>query len=69
MIKNVGKTDKMVRVFLAIVLAGLDYFKVVTGEYSWILTVVAIVLLVTSFVSFCPLYKILGKNTCEINNK
>lgn len=66
MIKNIGQTDKIIRIVLAIVLAGLDYFEVVGGAFSWILSVVAIVLLVTALMGHCPLYKMLGKNTCEI---
>ena len=66
MIKNVGQTDKIVRIVLAVILAALDFFEVVTGAFSWFLSVVAIVLLVTAFTNFCPLYKILGKNTCEV---
>ena len=66
MIKNVGQTDKIIRIVLAIVLAGLDFFEVVGGAFSWVLSLVAIVLLVTALIGFCPLYKILGKNTCEV---
>jgi hypothetical protein len=67
MVKNIGKTDKIVRIVLAIVLAGLDFFEVVTGPFSWLLSVVAIILLVTALINFCPLYKILGKSTCEVD--
>jgi len=66
MIKNIGQTDKIIRIVLAIVLAGLDFFEVVGGAFSWILSLIAIVLLVTALMGHCPLYKILGKNTCEI---
>lgn len=65
MIKNIGKTDKIVRILLAVVLVALDYFELVKGSFSWILSIVAIILLVTSLVSFCPLYKVLGKDTLE----
>lgn len=66
MTKNVGQTDKIIRIVLAVILAALDFFEVVTGAYSWILSVIAIVLLVTAFINFCPLYAVLGKNTCEV---
>lgn len=66
MIKNVGQTDKIIRIVLALVLAGLDFFEVVTGPFSWILSIVAVILVVTALLGHCPLYKILGKNTCEI---
>jgi hypothetical protein len=66
MTKNIGKTDKIVRIVLALILAALDFFEVVTGGFSWVLPAVAIVLLVTSLINFCPLYGLLGKSTCEI---
>lgn len=66
MIKNIGQTDKIIRIVLAIVLAGLDWFEVIKGGFSWVLSLVAIILLVTAFIGFCPLYKILGKSTCEV---
>ncbi len=69
MTKNIGKTDKIVRIVLAVVLAGLDFFEVVKGGFSWVLSVIAIVLLVTALINFCPLYTLLGKNTCENPNQ
>lgn len=56
---NVGNTDKAIRLFLAVVIGALGfYFK------SW-WGLVAIVPLVTGLTSFCPLYTILGLNTCS----
>jgi Protein of unknown function (DUF2892) len=60
---NVGKTDKLVRLVLAAAIAALGfYFK------SW-WGLVAIVPLLTGVISFCPLYKILGINTCKVKTK
>jgi membrane-associated protease RseP (regulator of RpoE activity) len=69
MVKNVGKTDKMIRIVAGIILIALDYFEVVTGSFSWILSVVAVILIATAFLNFCPILQLLGKNTCEIENK
>jgi Protein of unknown function (DUF2892) len=56
---NVGNTDKVIRLFLAVVIGALGfYFK------SW-WGLVAIVPLVTGLTSVCPLYTILGLNTCS----
>ena len=56
---NVGTTDKVIRLSLALVIgmAGF-YFKSCWGF-------LAILPLMTGLVSFCPLYKILGSNTCS----
>lgn len=63
MIKNIGQTEKIVRIVLAVVLAGLDFFEVVGGAFSWVLSLVAIVLLVTALVGHCPINKMLGRNS------
>lgn len=69
MVKNIGQTDKIIRIVLGLGLAALDFFEVVKGAFSWILSVVAIVLIVTALINFCPLYKLLGKSTCPIDTK
>ena len=56
---NVGNTDKIVRVTLALIIGALGiYFK------NW-WALVAIVPLLTALFSFCPLYTIFGLNTCS----
>ena len=66
MTKNIGQTDKIIRIVLGLGLAALDFFEVVKGGFSWVLSVVAVVLIVTALINFCPLYTLLGKNTCEV---
>ena len=58
--KNLGSADRVIRLLLAAVLGFLFYNQTVTGTMGIIFLIVAIVLVVTSFVSFCPLYAILG---------
>lgn len=54
--KNMGKSDRMIRIILAIILVSVDFFNVLNWEYSWILSLFAIILVLTSLVNFCPLY-------------
>ena len=61
--KNMGNTDKLVRVILALVLSALYFTDVIPGTPGLVLTVLAIVFLLTSLVSFCPLYLPFGINT------
>jgi len=63
--KNMGSTDKGLRIVAAIAIALLYYFDVISGTLGIVLMVVAIAFLITSFISFCPLYPILGINTCK----
>ena len=53
---NVGNIDRIVRAVLAIILAVLYFSGMVTGTLGIILLVLAGVLLLTSLISFCPLY-------------
>jgi hypothetical protein len=60
---NVGSPDKLIRVVLAVV-AGVVAFVVGAGSVLGIvLLAVAAILLVTSAVSFCPIYRVLGMST------
>ena len=63
--KNMGKTDKIIRLLLAAIFIGLFMGKMVTGAVGVILLVLAAVLTITSVISFCPLYALLGANTCS----
>lgn len=64
--RNMGNTDKGVRIIIAIAIALLYYFNVIEGTLAYVLMAVAIIFLVTSLINFCPLYKIIGINTCKI---
>jgi hypothetical protein len=53
---NMGQTDKIIRIVVAIVFAALNLFGVVGGTLGLILWILAAVFVLTSVVSFCPLY-------------
>ena len=61
--KNIGTTDKLVRIILAIVIAVLFFTAIISGAMSIVLLIFAFVLLLTSFISFCPLYWHFGIST------
>lgn len=58
--KNMGSTDKIIRVLIAIFIAILYLTEAISGTLGLILLAFAITFLITSFVSFCPLYALLG---------
>ena len=62
--KNMGNTDRIVRVLIAIIIAGLFFSGTLTGLVGTILLVLAGVFVATSVFSFCPLYTIFGLSTC-----
>ena len=63
--KNMGPVDKIIRVVLAILFAVLYFTGIVPGTLGIILTILAVVFVLTSFISFCPLYLPFGINTCK----
>ena len=67
--KNMGSTDKMIRLALAVLMVVLYYTEVVTGTLGIVLIVLAAVFALTSFMSFCPLYTLVGINTCAVKKK
>jgi hypothetical protein len=67
--KNMGSTDKTIRVIIALVFAVLFFTKTVQGTFGYILLAVAIVFLLTSLVGFCPLYALFGISSCKKENQ
>lgn len=65
--KNMGSTDKIIRIVIAAIIAVLYFTNVISGTLALILGILAIVFALTSLVSFCPLYPIFGINTCKKN--
>lgn len=62
--KNMGNADRIVRFLVAALVAVLYFTNVITGTLGIVLLVAAAVFVLTSLVSFCPLYTLLGINTC-----
>ena len=60
-----GSADRLIRVLIAIAIAALYYLGKIEGTLAIVLMAVAIILLLTSFVSFCPIYTIFGINSCK----
>jgi hypothetical protein len=67
--KNIGTTDKSVRIIIAIIIAVLVYMNVIIGALAIGMLVVAVVLLITSITGFCGLYKVFGIHTCKLKEK
>jgi len=64
--KNMGTADKIIRLIVAAVLAFLFYNGTITGTLGIVAVVAAAIFALTSLVSFCPLYPLLGINTCSV---
>jgi hypothetical protein len=60
---NMGIVDRVIRMALAILVGVLWYSGQISGTLAIILGVLAIVFLLTSVISFCPLYAPFGIST------
>jgi hypothetical protein len=63
--KNVGIADKVVRILLAITIVGLYLTNLISGTLAIVLLVLAGIFILTSFMSFCPLYLPFGISTLK----
>jgi hypothetical protein len=63
--KNMGTIDKVIRILVAVVIAVLYFTHIISGTLAIILLIVAGVFILTSLVSFCPLYTALGIKTTK----
>lgn len=61
---NMGNADRLIRVILALVMIALYATGTVTGTTGIVLLVLSAVFILTSLVKFCPLYPLVGLNTC-----
>lgn len=60
MTANIGRTDKIIRIAIGLLL--LSLFFVLPDESRW-LALVGLLPIATTVVNFCPLYRLLGVNT------
>lgn len=61
--KNMGTLDRVIRTLLAVVVGVLYFMDVISGTLAIVLGILAIVFLLTSLVSTCPLYMPFGLST------
>lgn len=63
--KNMGLADRVIRVIIAAVFAVLYFMEIVPGTLGLVLLILGGVFLLTSLISFCPLYLPFGIKTCK----
>jgi len=63
---NVGRTDKIVRLVLALVAFGFALVAGIGTALGIVLLLVGVVLAATAFSGFCPIYRVLGMSTCPV---
>lgn len=59
-----GNTDRILRIIVAAIFAALYFTGTVKGTFGTVLLVLGGVFIATSAINFCPLYTLIGVNTC-----
>ncbi len=67
--KNVGNTDRFIRLAFAVAVVVLYFTNMISGTVAIVLLALAGVFVLTSLVGFCPIYTLLGINTCPAKVK
>ncbi len=65
MIRNMGMADKIIRVIIAAVIAILYFTGILSGTLGLVLIIISGIFVLTSLISFCPLYLLFGLSTCK----
>lgn len=60
---NMGITDKVIRIIVALIVIGLYAFNIIGGALAIVLLILSGIFIATSFVGFCPLYLPFGFST------
>ena len=63
--KNMGSADRISCIIFAIIIGVLYFTNAIEGTAALVLGALAVVFLLTSFISFCPLYLPFGISTCK----
>lgn len=61
--KNVGSIDKVIRILMALLVITLYFTQVISGTVAVILLILSAILILTSVISFCPIYWPFGIST------
>jgi hypothetical protein len=67
--KNVGMTDKIIRGTVAAIIALLYLANIITGTTALVLGSIALILFITSVISFCPMYALFGHSSSRDKQK
>ena len=69
MTKNMGSADRIIRVIIAAIVGVLYFTGTISGTLGIVLFVLAGIFVLTSVISFCPLYAPFGIKTCPKTDK
>jgi hypothetical protein len=70
MTANVGTIDRLARLILGVLLIAAPFLTNIalfqSTPMTWVAVIVGLVLIGTSAMKFCPIYRIFGLRTCRV---
>ncbi|WP_053959288.1 YgaP family membrane protein [Sulfobacillus thermosulfidooxidans] len=63
---NESRSDRIIRVILGLIAAGLAFNHVGGSLGTWVFGIVAALAITTGITGVCALYKLIGVSTCPI---
>lgn len=67
--KNVGTGDRFLRVMIGVIAVIIGLSGLLEGTLKWVALGIGGVMILTASLQFCPLYTLLGINTCKVKPK
>jgi hypothetical protein len=67
--KNLSTTDSFIRILTALIVAVLYFTHQISGWVALVLGIFSLVFIATGFLSFCPIYKLMGISTKKNSKK
>jgi len=64
-----GNADRIIRLIIAAIFIALFFADIISGTFGIVLLILAGVFVLTSVISFCPLYAPFGITTCQAKKK
>ena len=61
-----GNADRIIRMIIAVTITVLFYTGTISGTLGIVLLALATVFVLTSLVSFCPIYTLFGISSCAV---
>lgn len=60
-----NNADRSIRLLIAAIIAVLYFTNNISGTVAIVLGIFSVIFVLTSTISFCPMYTIFGINTCK----
>lgn len=62
---NLGTLDKSIRITLALTALAIYLIKIIEGKANFIFLAITVILFITAFTNYCPIYTIWNFSTKE----